>query len=152
MTGDAARLRTAQRGTAEAPHASRKCRQGEPRSVVAAGVGLNVRNDAIRYPPATGTPAETNHSCDNPPNATPDCYRRPAAADCARPCGAGGGHTDGAGDGRAGGTGSDHANCAGGGRADGTSGRHADRASERCTSGASGEHPARAAHRITRTK
>ena len=53
MTGDAARLRTAQRGTAEAPHASRKCRQGEPRSVVAAGVGLNVRKG-----PQSGTPRQ----------------------------------------------------------------------------------------------
>ena len=53
MTGDAARLRTAQRGTAEAPHASRKCRQGEPRSVVAAGVRLNVRKG-----PQSGTPRQ----------------------------------------------------------------------------------------------
>lgn len=51
MTGDDARLRTAQRGTAEAPTGSSTCRQGEARSVVAAGVGLNVRKE-----PYPGTP------------------------------------------------------------------------------------------------
>ena len=54
MTGDDARLRTAQRGTAEAPTGSSTCRQGEPRSVVAAGVGLNVRNEP--YPGTPGQP------------------------------------------------------------------------------------------------
>ena len=53
MTGDAARLRTAQRGTAEAPTGNSTCRQGEPRSVVAAGGGLNVRNE-----PYPGTPRQ----------------------------------------------------------------------------------------------
>ena len=53
MTGDAARLRTAQRGTAEAPTGSSTCRQGEARSVVAAGVGLNVRKE-----PHPGTPGQ----------------------------------------------------------------------------------------------
>ena len=53
MTGDDARLRTAQRGTAEAPTGNSTCRQGEPRSVVAAGVGLNVRNE-----PYPGTPRQ----------------------------------------------------------------------------------------------
>ncbi|MEY4810668.1 MAG: hypothetical protein RI986_1006, partial [Planctomycetota bacterium] len=53
MTGDAARLRTAQRGTAESPNDSRKSRQGEARSVVAAGVGLNVRKE-----PQSGTPRQ----------------------------------------------------------------------------------------------
>ena len=51
MTGEAAQLRTAQRGTAEAPTGSSTCRHGESRSVVAAGVGLNVRNE-----PYPGTP------------------------------------------------------------------------------------------------
>ena len=54
MTGDDARLRTAQRGTAEAPTGNSTCRQGEPRSVVAAGVGLNVRNEP--YPGTTRQP------------------------------------------------------------------------------------------------
>jgi|GEM_PF-246422 len=53
VTGDAARLRTAQRGTTEAPTGSSTCRQGEARSVVAAGVGLNVRKE-----PHPGTPGQ----------------------------------------------------------------------------------------------
>ncbi len=53
MTGDAARLRTAQRGTAEAPMPAGSAARGEARSVVAAGVGLNVRKE-----PQSGTPRQ----------------------------------------------------------------------------------------------